>query len=75
MKGASEAEHTAALATLAGEGTALLGPALLDGRHGLRACVTNYRTGHADIDVVADRVGELAQRLRRASGAGLSQRV
>ncbi|MEV8512120.1 pyridoxal-dependent decarboxylase [Dactylosporangium sp. NPDC051484] len=75
MKGATEAEHTAALATLAGEGTALLGPALLDGRHGLRACVTNYRTGLADIDAVADRVGELARQLRRTSGAGAARPV
>jgi aromatic-L-amino-acid/L-tryptophan decarboxylase len=53
-------DHGAALAALAEEGTALLGPAQLGGRSGIRACVTNYRTTPADIDLVADRLAELA---------------
>jgi hypothetical protein len=43
IKGTTEADHTAVLAAPIREGTALLGPARLDGRHGIRACVTNYR--------------------------------
>jgi len=54
-------DHRAALDTLVDEGTALLGPAQLGGRSGIRACVTNYRTTPADIDLVADRLSELAR--------------
>ncbi|MFE0149077.1 pyridoxal phosphate-dependent decarboxylase family protein [Nonomuraea sp. NPDC059007] len=64
IKGATEADHTAALATLINEGTALLGPARLNGRHGIRACVTNYRTTHADIDLIVDRLAEMAHDVR-----------
>ncbi|GAA4264027.1 pyridoxal phosphate-dependent decarboxylase family protein [Dactylosporangium darangshiense] len=60
IKGWTEAQHAAVRATLAEDGTALLGPARLGGRHGLRACVTNYRTTYADIDLVVDRISELA---------------
>jgi aromatic-L-amino-acid/L-tryptophan decarboxylase len=53
-------DHRAALELLVAEGTALLGPAEVGGRAGLRACVTNYRTTPADIDMIADRLSELA---------------
>ncbi|MFI6908781.1 pyridoxal phosphate-dependent decarboxylase family protein [Nonomuraea sp. NPDC050394] len=56
IKNATDADHTAILTTLANEGTALLGPASLGGRTGIRACVTNYRTTHADIDLIVNRL-------------------
>jgi aromatic-L-amino-acid/L-tryptophan decarboxylase len=40
---------------------ALLGPVQLGGRSGIRACVTNYRTTPADVELVADRLSELAR--------------
>jgi aromatic-L-amino-acid/L-tryptophan decarboxylase len=55
------ADHRAALDLLADEGTALLGPAQLGGRAGIRACITNYRTTPADVELVADRLSELAR--------------
>ena len=48
------------LASLTDEGTALLGPVTIDGRTGIRACVTNYRTTQADIDLVIDRLLRLS---------------
>ncbi|WNV88916.1 aminotransferase class V-fold PLP-dependent enzyme [Umezawaea sp. Da 62-37] len=54
------ADHTDALATLAAEGTALLGPAAVAGRSVMRACVTNYRTTRADVDLLVDRLRDLA---------------
>lgn len=60
VPGLSQEGHTALLATLAAEGVALLGPAIVDGQAGVRACVTNHRTGRADIDAVVDRLVELA---------------
>lgn len=67
IKGATEAAHTAVLAALSEEGTALLGPARLDGRHGMRACVTNYRTTRNDIELIVDRLSDLA---RHHGGSG-----
>lgn len=61
IKGATEAGHTAVLAALIEDGTALLGPARLDGRHGMRACVTNYRTTRDDIELIVGRLSELAR--------------
>lgn len=68
IKGASEDEHTAVLARLIDEGTALLGPARLNGHQGMRACITNYRTTRGDIDLIVDRLIEIA-RGRWAHGA------
>jgi aromatic-L-amino-acid/L-tryptophan decarboxylase len=61
IKDASEAEHAAALARLSEEGTALLNPVRLDGRHGLRACVSNFRTTRSDVDLVVARAAEIAR--------------
>lgn len=44
------------------EGTALLGPACLDGCQGMRACVTIYRTTRDDIELIVDRLSEIARR-------------
>lgn len=69
IKNASEADHAAVLARLNEEGTAFLNPVRLDGRHGLRACVSNFRTTRSDIDLVVARVAGIARRLRRNSVA------
>lgn len=60
VDGASRDEQTEVLETLAAENTALLGPVVLNGRHGLRACVTNHRTTTRDIDRVLARLREIA---------------
>ncbi len=60
IDGGSPADHTAALQALAKDNTALLGPVLLDGRHGIRACITNHRTTPADIDLILDRLKAVA---------------
>ena len=41
------------------EGTALLGPVHINGRDGIRACITNHRTTESDIDLVLDRLLQL----------------
>ncbi|MGW6459183.1 pyridoxal phosphate-dependent decarboxylase family protein [Streptomyces sp. NPDC055078] len=66
LKGATDADHTAVLGTLIEEGTALLGPARLGERQGIRVCVTNYRTTRADIDLIVDRVAAIARGPRPA---------
>jgi aromatic-L-amino-acid/L-tryptophan decarboxylase len=53
---AKDADNPAVLARLVDEGTALLGPVQLNGRDGIRACITNYRTTESDIDLVIDRL-------------------
>jgi aromatic-L-amino-acid/L-tryptophan decarboxylase len=69
IKDASEADHAAALAQLNEEGTAFLNPVRLDGRHGLRACVSNFRTTRSDIDLIVARVAGIARGHRRAGRA------
>jgi aromatic-L-amino-acid/L-tryptophan decarboxylase len=61
IKGADQADHTEVLAGLIREGTALLGPARLGDRQGMRACITNYRTERADIDLLVDRLAAIAR--------------
>ncbi|WP_020496558.1 pyridoxal phosphate-dependent decarboxylase family protein [Sciscionella marina] len=61
IDGRTDAEHTAILRELITEGTALLGPARLGERTGIRACVTNHRTTKADIDLVVDRLAAYAR--------------
>ncbi|ALG07002.1 pyridoxal phosphate-dependent decarboxylase family protein [Kibdelosporangium phytohabitans] len=56
----AESAHDSVLRQLNADGTALLGPVRLNGRDGIRACVTNYRTTKADIDLVADRLAGIA---------------
>jgi aromatic-L-amino-acid decarboxylase len=56
---ANGAPNQEILAALVDEGTALLGPVLIDGRDGIRACVSNYRTRESDVDFVIDRLLEL----------------
>ena len=65
IKDASEADHAAALAQLNEEGTASLNPVRLDGRHGLRACVGNFRTTRSDIELIVARVADIARGSRR----------
>jgi aromatic-L-amino-acid decarboxylase len=61
IKDASQAGHAAALARLNEEGTAFLNSVRLDGRPGLRACVSNFRTTRSDIDLIVARVAEIAR--------------
>ena len=46
--------NRAALKALVESGTAFLGPALVKGETGLRACFMNLRTEEADVDVILD---------------------
>ncbi|MGW7533131.1 pyridoxal phosphate-dependent decarboxylase family protein [Amycolatopsis sp. NPDC054798] len=64
LDGRRDEEYPELLARLAGEGTALLGPARLGGQTAIRACIANYRTTEADIDLVADRLAALAKHPR-----------
>ena len=54
------ASTQAVRAKLVEEGSAILGPVHINGRNGIRACITNYRTTESDIDLVLDRVLQLA---------------
>ncbi|MFI9388481.1 pyridoxal phosphate-dependent decarboxylase family protein [Kutzneria sp. NPDC052558] len=65
-------DHTAALQALAADNTALLGPVLLDGRHGIRACITNHRTTPADIDLILDRLKAMSSPPVEPAGRPLS---
>lgn len=56
----SPADHAALLDTLAADNTALLGPIVVDRRHGIRACVTNHRTSTGDIDLILNRIRSIA---------------
>ncbi|MBB4689265.1 pyridoxal phosphate-dependent decarboxylase family protein [Amycolatopsis jiangsuensis] len=58
VEGASHDEHTELLETLAADNTALLGPVMINGRHGIRACITNHRTTTEDIDLILARLRE-----------------
>lgn len=60
LKNSDDARNQRLLAALSSEGTALLGPVSLDGRLGLRACVTNFRTTREDIDSIVERLARLA---------------
>ena len=62
LKDCDDATNQRLLAALTAEGTALLGPVSLNGRTGLRACVTNYRTTKEDLDRAVERLVELASR-------------
>jgi aromatic-L-amino-acid decarboxylase len=72
IKDASEADHATVLSQLNQEGTAFLNPVRLDGRHGLRACVSNFRTTRSDIDLTVARVAEIAHGSRRCAPMRLS---
>ena len=60
IKNSDDARNRSVLSKLVDEGTALLGPVQIRGKLGLRACVTNYRTTKADIDLVWGRLEQLA---------------
>jgi aromatic-L-amino-acid/L-tryptophan decarboxylase len=68
VPGLSAEGHAVLLARLAAEGTALLGPAVVDGRDGMRACVANHRTTRADIDAVVERLVDLTVELTNVRG-------
>ncbi len=54
------ADHQAVIDALAEEGTALLGPATVDGRPAIRACIANYRTTRSDVDLILERLESFA---------------
>ncbi|WP_089921475.1 pyridoxal phosphate-dependent decarboxylase family protein [Lentzea albida] len=71
VDGASDDEHRALLERLIAENVALLGPVVVAGRRGIRACVTNHRTSEADIGLVLHRLRQaVSRRPRRAAVAG-----
>lgn len=53
------ADNRRILGRLVQEGTALLGPVEIAGTLGIRACIANYRTETADIDLILDRLRAL----------------
>lgn len=55
-----DAANRRTLQALLDSGTAFLGPASVKGRTGLRACFMNLRTTESDVDLILDRLGELA---------------
>jgi aromatic-L-amino-acid/L-tryptophan decarboxylase len=61
----TSADNQTVLTRLVEEGTALLGPVRISGRDGIRACIANYRTTEADVDIVLDRVLQLARQPAR----------
>jgi aromatic-L-amino-acid decarboxylase len=61
LRDRDEAANRRLLQLLTDEGSALLGPVSLHGRFGLRACVANYRTSEADIDLLLERLTALAE--------------
>lgn len=50
-------------ATMEGEGRAFVSNAMFGDRYTLRMCITNFRTGQADIEELADITVELGERL------------
>jgi len=52
--------HQAVIDALAEDGTALLGPAVVDGRPAIRACLANYRTTRDDIDLIVARLAAMS---------------
>jgi aromatic-L-amino-acid decarboxylase len=55
-----DAGNLRALRQLADSGTALLGPALVSGQPGLRACFMNLRTAESDVDLILDQLAQIA---------------
>ncbi|WP_051166597.1 pyridoxal phosphate-dependent decarboxylase family protein [Amycolatopsis orientalis] len=62
VDGASEAEQTALIKAFAEENTALLGPVVINGKHGIRACITNHRTTIDDIELILTRLREVVEK-------------
>jgi aromatic-L-amino-acid/L-tryptophan decarboxylase len=60
--GEDAANHTL-LRRLTASGVAILGPVRIGGTLGLRACVTNFRTTRADIDLIIDMLRSLAHEI------------
>jgi hypothetical protein len=45
------------------EGKAFLSATELDGRYALRACIVNFRTTEADLDVLLDAIADAGKRV------------
>jgi aromatic-L-amino-acid decarboxylase len=62
-RGLDDAGQARLLHSLVESGTALLGPARVEGRLCLRACMTNLRTREGDVDRVVDALASTARSL------------
>ncbi len=51
------------LETIVAEGRCYMSPTTLDGRYALRACIVNFRTTEADVDLLVDEVLRLGGQL------------
>jgi aromatic-L-amino-acid decarboxylase len=60
LSGLDDEANRRTLQALLDSGTAFLGPSSVKGRKGLRACFMNLRTTPADVDLILDRLEELA---------------
>jgi hypothetical protein len=60
VRGLDDAGNRRVLTSLVDGGDAFLGPALVKGRSGLRACFMNLRTERSDVDFILDRLQALA---------------
>ncbi len=60
LSGLDDAGNRRTLQALLDSGTGFLGPSSVKGRKGLRACFMNLRTTEADVDLILDRLAELA---------------
>ncbi|HEX7305458.1 pyridoxal phosphate-dependent decarboxylase family protein [Lentzea sp.] len=49
-------DHASLLEELAAENVALLGPVVVGGERGVRACFTNHRTSVGDVDLILERL-------------------
>lgn len=59
VKGLDAAGNRTVLKALVDSGDAFLGPAVVKGQVGMRACMMNLRTTLADIELIVDRVGAI----------------
>jgi len=59
VRALDDAGNRRVLKSLVDGGDAFLGPALVKGRGGLRACFMNLRTERSDVDFILDRLQEL----------------
>jgi len=64
MAGLDDAANRAVLKRLVDSGIAFLGPALVQGRVGMRACFMNLRTTRADVDLIMQSLATLAESQR-----------
>jgi aromatic-L-amino-acid decarboxylase len=62
LRGLDDVGNRRVLQALTDSGAAFLGPAVVRGRTGLRACFMNLRTSEADVDFILEQLAALARR-------------